>query len=661
MDLTAHIPLLTKEGRRSRATTAIFVLFIAIACFPVSLHARQAATPAPISYRVTFPEPEHHWMQVEITFSKLRSGQPLDVRMSRSSPGRYAVAEFAKNIFSFEAYDGKGQKLLFARPDPDVWRITGHDGTVRVVYKIFGDYANGTFFGVDTTHAHLNMPAAFMWGVGHDDEPSTITFVPPAGSNWKIATQLYPTRDANTFSSPNLQYFMDSPVELSNFLTSTFTLPNTDGTRANFRLVVHSDGSQSDVDELTKMVERLVREEMTVFGEFPKYEPGNYTFLLDYVPWGAPDGMEHRNSTSISNPGLPIKTAQGRDAALSTVAHEFFHNWNMERIRSVGIEPFDFTRENDSCCLWLGEGFTQYYGPLLIARAGLAGGPRGGAGQILNNAVAVINTPGRAVRSPVQMSEYAPFADGAGTFVDPTDSSRTFLSYYTYGSGIALALDFSLREMSSGKLSLDDYMHLLWTTQGKPGGPQPGIVGKPYSLKDLREHLATLTHNKRFADDFFDKYIEGREAPDYAHLLGLAGYTLRMADNGKAWAGNVPMSETGEGLAIGAGGGGRGGGRGVVPFNTPLYEAGVDSGDIIKSIDGKAATLGAWNAMLAKKIGDPVMLVVLRRDGSTATKRMTLRQDPTAQQVVPNESLAGGTLTEVQKAFRAAWLSSKVK
>src|SRR6185436_18273327 len=344
-----------------------------------------AQTNAPITYRVTFPEPEHHWMQVEMTVPNLGT-QPLDARMSRSSPGRYAVAEFAKNVFWVEAYNGKGQKLAYTRPDADVWRVSGHDGTVRVVYKIFGDHANGTFFGLDTTHAHLQMPAAFMWAVGHDSQPMRITFVPPAGSKWKIATQLYTTSDPMTFSAPNLQYFMDSPTELSDFVMSTFTVPNTDGTPATFRVVVHGDGSQSDVDELAKMVQRLVREQMAVFGEYPKYEPGNYTFLLDYVAWSVGDGMEHRISTSISSAGLSLRTQQGREQALGTISHEFFHNWNMEGIRSAGLEPFDFTRENVKCCLWLGEGFTQYYGPLLITRAGVGG--RGG-GAPVNNIVPV--------------------------------------------------------------------------------------------------------------------------------------------------------------------------------------------------------------------------------------------------------------------------------
>ncbi len=605
----------------------------------------------PILYKVSFPEPEHHWMQVEMTFSNL-GARPLDVRMSRSSPGRYAVAEFAKNVFWVEAYNGKGQKLSYSRPDADVWRVAGHDGSVRVLYKIFGDYPNGTYFGIDTTHAHLQMPAAFMWGVGRENQAMQITFAMPAASKWKIATQLFTTNDPNTFTAPNLQYFMDSPVELSDFLTSTFTVQNGDRTMSTFRLAVHAEASQTDVDELAKMVERLVREQMTVFGEFPKYEPGNYTFLLDYVPWGAGDGMEHRNSTSISGVRVSLKTPQGRQQALGSISHEFFHNWNIERIRSVGLEPFDFTRENVTCCLWVGEGFTQYYGPLLLTRAGLL--VRDGA--VVAAATDVMNSPGRAVRSPVQMSEYAPFGDGAIS-IDATDVNRTFLTYYTYGAGIALALDFSLRDMSGGKLSLDDYMKLLWTQHGKPDGPAPGLVSKPYTLKDLRDHLASLTGNRRFADDFFDKYVEGRDVPDYQRLLALAGYSLEMAPAGKGWLANIAVSETANGLAVGVGGPNAGPPRpSPVPFDTPLYEAGIDSGDTIRTIDGQPATSAAWSAIGSRKPGDKVVLGVMRRGGELITRTITLKQDPTARQVVPMQSLSAA-----QKAFRDSWLATKVK
>jgi len=300
--------------------------------------------------------------------------------------------------------------------------------------------------------------------------------------------------------------------------------------------------------------------------------------------------MEHRNSTSISDPGLSIKTPPGRQRALSTISHEFFHNWNVERIRPVGLEPFDFTRENITCCLWLAEGFTQYYGPLLIARAGLGGNPPVGAGN------AIINGPGRTVRSAVQMSEYGPFADAARA-VDRTDRSRTFISYYSYGAALALALDLSLREMSNGRQSLDDYMRLLWTKHGKPGGPAPGLVGKPYSLKDIRDLLAELTGNRQFADEFFDKYIEGRDVPDYAALLRGIGYVLRPARPDAGWIGNAQVQEVPDGLRVGIVPTG-GGDANVFPvaFDTPLYKAGVDEDDVITQIDGQAPTLAAWRS-----------------------------------------------------------------
>jgi predicted metalloprotease with PDZ domain len=490
-------------------------------------------------------------------------------------------------------------------------------------------------------------------------DPVQFTFVPPAGLNWKIATQLFPTNDPWTFTSPNLQYYMDSPTELSDFLMSRFSVPNPDGAPASFRVMVHGGHStQTEVDELSRMIERLVREEEAVYGEFPTYEPGYYTFLLDFAPWGFGDGMEHRNSTSISEPGRTIHTRQDRVAALGTVSHEFFHNWNVERIRPEGLEPFDFTRENITCCLWLAEGFTQYYGPLLLARMGV-GGP-GAPG--VENVVALINGSGRQVRSAVQMSQYGPFNDAAQS-IDLRDANRTFISYYTYGAAIAFGLDLTLRERSSGKTSLDDYMRLLWTRFGKAGGPAAGLVGKPYSLGDIRDALADLTGDRPFANDYFDRYIEGRDVVDYGKLLEPAGLTLRPARPGVGWVGNPGIQEGPDGLLVGMGGGSRGGGAGLpVPFNTPLYAAGVDEGDLIATIDGQPATLAAWAGISQKKPGDTVTLGVVRRDGARVTKTATVAPDP-ALQVVGIDTPAGGgaTLTEAQRAFRASWLATRVK
>jgi len=512
---------------------------------------------------------------------------------------------------------------------------------------VFGDLADGTYVAVDTTHAHMNMPATFMFALGLETRPIRVTFsAPPGLSDWKVATQLYPTGDPQTFTAPNLQYFMDSPTEFSRYLMSTFTVPDAGGKSANFRIVAHTDAAQADVDELAKLVQRLVREHQAVYGEFPEYEPGSYTFLLDYWPWDGGDGMEHRNSTVITGRNdAPLKTAQGRQNVLGTMSHEFFHNWNVERIRPAGLEPFDFTRANITCCLWLAEGFTQYYGSLLLMRAGFA---RAG---LPANPAPVINGSGRQVRSAVQMSEYAPFSDEARS-VDPSDQSRSFISYYTYGAAIALGLDLSLRQMSAGKVSLDDYMRLLWERHGKPGGPAPGLVAKPYSLTDLRNLLGELTNDRTFANDFFDKYVEGREVMDYAKLVQAAGFALKpSSDSDAGWTGVQVQAGPG-GLTVG---GGRFGGT-LVPFGTPAYEAGIEDGDVIRSIDGQPASLEAWNRLRQKKPGEAVALVIVHRGDVQRTTTLTLKADPALQTVD-----LGDSMTAEQRAFRQAWLGTKVR
>ena len=347
------------------------------------------------------------------------------------------------------------------------WDLTGHDGTIRIVYKVYGDRVDGTYLGIDTTHAHMNMPATLMWARGLEGRPIRIRFEPPQDLGWTPATQLFPTPEAWTFTAPNLQYLMDSPTELSAQTIRTFKVRNPDGKELTIRTAVHHDATDADIDEYRVGVEKIVNEEGAIYGEFPEFEPGTYTFLGDYVPWGGGDGMEHRNSTVVASP-ISIKGAAGR--AFGTVAHEFFHCWNVERIRPRTLEPFNFEEANISGELWLAEGFTQYYGELVLQRAGLRTLDRT-IQSLAGSANEVINGPGRMFHSAVEMSQLAPFTDAA-TAIDRTNLANTFISYYTYGAAIALALDLSLREQSNGKVSLDDYMRAMWQAHGKPGGPR---------------------------------------------------------------------------------------------------------------------------------------------------------------------------------------------
>ena len=627
----------------TRLAAGVRLLVVALAVALITVYAQ---SPTPVSYVVTFPEPEHHWMQVEVTFPELGT-TPLHARMSRSSPGRYAVHEFAKNVFAIEARDGRGTALAVERVDADSWRIAGHDGTVRVTYRIFGDHVDGTYMAIDTTHAHLNTPAAFLWADGLASRPVRIRIVPPADAGWTgVATQLFTTPDPWTFTAPNLQYFLDSPLEIADLVTGGFTLHTPTGETRAFRLAVHAlDATQADVDALAGLVERLAREQAVVFGDVPTLEPGAYTILLDLVPWADSDGMEHRNSTVITIPSLSLRTDEGRRSALPTISHEMFHLWNVERLRPADLEPFDFTRGNVSCCLWLAEGFTQYYGPLLLHRAGLSNA------LPIGSAIAALTAPGRRVRSAVEMSQQATFADAAVSN-DAHDRSRTFFSYYTHGAAIALGLDLALRDRTGGRLSLDDYMRQLWRTYGAVPAPAPGLVARPYTLADLRQALGALVDDQAFADDFFARYIEGREAIDYRRLLALAGFVLEPVAPTGAWPGEVAITETSGGLVVGGPAGT------LVPFDTPAYAAGLDTGDRIVTIDGQPATRAAWEALRRGTPGDSHALVIERRDGRRAQTTLTMAADP-ALRLVPAESRR--PLTDAERAFRDAWLGSRIR
>lgn len=601
---------------------------------------------APVEYRLTFPEPEHRWMQVEITFREVPDG-PLQIRMSRSSPGRYALHEFAKNVFDVHIRDGQGRALHAARPNLHQWDVTGHDGTVVVTYRVFGDRVDGTYLGLDATHAHLNIPAALMWARGFEDRPAEVRLEQPPGRAWRVATQLFPTAEPLTFSAPNLQYLLDSPTEFSAHTVRTFSVTDAAGNSPTFHIALHHDGSDADADAFAADTERIVREMLAVFGEFPRFDTGTYTFIADYLPWANGDGMEHRNSTVLTSSGA-LRNPGQRRGLLGTVAHEFFHAWNIERIRPRDLEPFDFEEADVSDALWFGEGFTSYYDDLVLCRTGLVP-----LEPTLASFAAAINAvtfdAGRQFRTPVEMSRLAPFVDAAAT-IDRTYWTNTFISYYTYGAALGLALDLSLRDRSDGRITLDTYMRAMWERFGRPGQVTPGLVATPYTIEDLRAVLGEVSGDPAFAEAFFSRYIHGREVPDYATLLERAGLVLRPRSPGRAFLGNVPFAFQGGGARV----------MNATPLDSPLYRAGIDRDDLIVSIDGTAvASEQALGQVLGRlKPGSEVPVHFVRRSGETVKTTITVVEDPRLE-IVPVER-AGGQLTPAQERFRTDWLTSRI-
>jgi predicted metalloprotease with PDZ domain len=634
MPSTAHARSL------SRYLSPLAVAALALPPLLVRPSAPPPQADAPIVYTLDFPAPGRRVVEVEALFAGV-GREPLEIRFSRTSPGRYALHEFAKNVFGERAADGGGRPLLAERRGPHTWTVAGHDGTVRFSYSVYGDRVDGTYLAVDETHAHLNLPAVIAWSPGLERRPARLVLRrPPGADRWTVATQLQPTADPLVFTAPNLAYLLDSPIEFGETDVHSSTIETRGGRRTTLRVALHApDGRRAQTLPLAA-IERIVREQEAVFGELPVFEPGHYTFLIDALPWAHADGMEHRNSTVITTPVAP-----GPDAGdlLDTIAHEFFHAWNVERIRPASLEPFDLTEAAAPAELWFAEGFTSYYGPLSLVRAGLE--PIDAfAGRITGWVNAVMQAPARQFRSAAEMSRLASFFDGA-CWTDRTNLSITVLSYYTHGAALALALDLSLRAATDDGRGLDALMRELWARHGGAGGAEPGYVARPYTVGDLRAALAEVARSRAFADTFFDRFVEGREAPDFAALLARAGFSVRRVSPGLAWLGPLELRQDAGGLRV----------AGVPAPGTPAGDAGLAEDDLIVAIDGEpVATFSAWHDRLRRTTpGDRLDLIVERRGRRTRLAAVA-GEDPTIE--VAAAERAGGALTPAHRAFREAWL-----
>ena len=575
-------------------------------------------------YEVSFDNRVHHEANIKVTFSNLEN-KVLEVRMSRSSPGRYAVHEFAKNVYSVKATDGKGKELAVTRSNPHQWDIAGHDGTVVFEYTLFANRAGGTYSGIDETHAHLNIPATYVWARNYDHRPVKVKYNLPAGSNWKVATQMKDLGN-DTFYAPNTYYFMDSPTEIADFHLRERMV---DG--QNIRLALHTSATDAEVDAYFEELIGIVEQQAAVFGELPDFDFGEYTFLSCYVPNASGDGMEHRNSTYVVS-GKPNDRPLG-STSMGTISHEFFHAWNVERIRPASLEPFSFEDANMSGELWFAEGFTSYYTNLIRARSGSITAEQyvNGLGGSVSY---VINAPGRKYFNPIEMSYRAPFVDAASS-IDPDNNSNIFISYYTYGSVLGLALDMSLRTMDNGK-NLDDFMKHVWKTQGKPE--------IPYSVRDLQARLAEYA-GESFANEFFSQHIFKSQMPDYEGLFKKMGVVFQNPNAGAPTLNAFVRVREGVGqLAQNA----------IV--DTPLYEAGIEKEDKILSINGTALSTfqgRSIDELIADKKPGDVIEVEIDRWGTKMTKKVTIAETQNKR------SSWDANANAAAKKRREAWLKAK--
>jgi predicted metalloprotease with PDZ domain len=467
-----------------------------------------------------------------------------------------------------------------------------------------------------------------VWARGFENAPSILLFDVPPGSGWRVASQLIPQSNG-TWSAPDLEWLLDSPVELSAHTIAEWQIEN-----QRFRIALHHRGSADEAKSFAKLCQSVTLEAEGVFGAFPKFDNGSYIFLVDYLPYVFGDGMEHRDSTSIT--GRTDLTDAG-PRAVDTVSHEFFHAWNVKRIRPRSLEPFDFERANMSGELWFAEGFTSYYGPLLIKRAGIStlddfvrelSGPVNG----------VLNAPGREVFSVVDMSRQAPFVDAARS-IDATNFRNTFISYYAYGEALGFGLDLMIRQRFPSK-SLDDWMRVMWRRHPD--------IDRPYDLKNLEEALGEATGDAEFAHEIFKQHIYGEEPLDYRALAAAAGLELRKAHAGKPWIGSDQAELSGDEVKL----------TELALRGTPLYSAGLDGGDEISRCDGKPVRkVEDFASCVAKHAPGESLNLDYRSPAGAKKATVRVEEDP-ALELVTFEK-AGLAVSDRVKSFRNLWLGSR--
>lgn len=590
--------------------------FFCLLTFFISL---QIVAQASSTYTVSFKNAVHHEAKIEATFTNLKT-DVVEFTMSRTSPGRYALHEFVKNIYNVKVTNGKGQNLNVARLDPYSWSVSGHDGTINISYILFANHGDGTYSQIDETHAHLNMPASFVYVPSLAKEAVEITFTPREDLNWKIATQLK-HKEGNTYTAKDLQYFMDSPTEISNHDIRSF---NVDGQTINF--VLHHKGTKEEFDTYFEQVKNIVLQQKAVFGELPKFDHDNYYFLACYMPNVDGDGMEHRNSTILTD--IEGLAQGGMKGNIGTVSHEFFHAWNVERIRPLSLEPFDFSKANMSGDLWFAEGFTSYYDSLILCRAGIIT-PQEYIEGLTNRFNYVWNSPGLRFFNPIEMSYQAPFVDAAKS-IDPNNRDNTFVSYYSYGAVLGLALDLSLREQN---LNLDDYMKRVWKAYGKKE--------IPYRVDDLHKTLIEYA-GQSFADNFFNDYIYNSKMPKYKVLFDMVGVEL-----------GVNRDKVGFGAVVK---------KGIVTSSPIIglsaYNAGLNKGDKILKIGSFSVSelISVEKILSNLKPGDNIK-ITFERFGETKETSVTLLRSKDYY-IKPYE-VSDKPLTDAQKQARAAWLNTK--
>lgn len=503
-------------------------LIFTFICLTINVSAQQH--PYKISYELKMTNPASHLFEVEMRIETPVSEDFIDLQMPRWSPGRYAVVDFAKGVQEVRSHvscpintvDCKAIMLPVTRVDTQTWRINPNkEKRITITYKVFANNLSGTYSQLDARHANINPGTVFMYVVNHKQDPVSLKITPP--NDWKIINGYMDSPNQTEWKFDNYDILMDTPTEIA----ADFTIDEFRVDEKLYRVVIHSFGDEGGKrQQFVKDIEKIVKAQTAMMG-LPEFD--SYTFIFHFAPGNemGGDGMEHLNSTQIISTNT-LASENGYNGALGTTSHEFFHVWNVKRLRPIGLGPWDFTQPVNTKGLFIAEGFTNYYGKMLLQRAGVWTQQ-----QLLESYSRTItgieNSPGSKLTSAVEASIIAPFLDRASR-VQNTNLSNTTVSYYTKGELLGLTLDLMIRKRSNGKKSLDDVMRKMYE-KFYLNSPKDSyyLKGRGFSVEDFEEVTTEITETNM--SDFFAKYAYNVEVPPYDEGFEFIGMKLTRTDS----------------------------------------------------------------------------------------------------------------------------------
>ena len=597
----------------------IYILFMA-------LNTEDSYAQSEISYNVSFPEAQAHYVDIEMNIKGIKTDF-IDVRMPVWTPGSYLVREFAKNVESLSAKNVSGSSLSSSKINKNTWRITNtKNQNININYRVYAFELSVRTSFVDASHAFLSPSGLLMYPEGMIKSPSTVTIKPY--KNWeKISTGLDPVKGKNnTFYAPDYDILYDSPLEVGNHDTFDFMAAG-----VKHEVAMYGGGNYKKAD-LVEDMKKIIETETDIFEENPNKR---YVFIIHNTSAGG-GGLEHLNSTVLGAVRLGYAEEDQYKSFLGLVAHEYFHLWNVKRLRPQALGPFDYSNENYTSNLWIAEGFTAYFDNLILRRAGIYS-PERYIASLVSDINTVVNQPGNGVQ-PVSDASF----DAWIKYYRPNENSKnSTISYYDKGALIGMILDLEILNATKGAKRLDDVMKAMYDEYYK--NKKHGYTDAEF--KAMAEKIAGKS-----LDDIYRKYINGTEPISFNSYLGYAGLYLVNEYEGKENPSLGVATAVKDGKVIIT----------AVQRGSAAWNDGLNVNDELIAINdyritGATDTKGVSDLVKnisSKKVGEKIKAII-SRDGIIKTVDITIARAVAGKYSIEIDKSA----TDEQLAIRKIWLS----